>query len=398
MAESVLMNAPAYQTCRLLSKNPAYDTPPSSISSCNLKRKAQEYEDKDQENAHNSKKQRTVHHHDASPSASLPLASIAPPEPLSINGILRQRCRKRLYVTPLHWKLQQLDLLGCRFRGRGEEKKKINHNESEGHVQEPPSLQGQPQGQLQGKVKGTTKYLPTNEVIREASSCLRWVRLASSRAEDVQYLLEHCGMTIDNYSTLSFYFNGRRVAHLHTDGTFLRTSSKLDGPSLAFLNLRSVGIRRDNSIRPRRFKVINPPACNIRRRKQESIRPVNEAEDPYIAAVLIALAQEQQHQQANVAAKQENPLDREYTPDMGPKHYKVFVLALSALETPCLYFYTAQIPSSFLDRLDKPSQNIPSRPFRIRYHRIPLSPVKAMKRVLKFAISLIHDARDTYIF
>jgi hypothetical protein len=39
----------------------------------------------------------------------------AVPEPLSINSILRQHCRSRLYVPPLHWTSDHLQLLDCRF-------------------------------------------------------------------------------------------------------------------------------------------------------------------------------------------------------------------------------------------------------------------------------------------
>jgi hypothetical protein len=37
------------------------------------------------------------------------------PEPLSINSVIRQYCRSRLYVPPLHWTSDHLQLLDCRF-------------------------------------------------------------------------------------------------------------------------------------------------------------------------------------------------------------------------------------------------------------------------------------------
>jgi len=50
-----------------------------------------------------------------------PLASPAPagaqiPEPSSINGILRENNRDRLFVCPLQWTSQHLLLLRCQFR------------------------------------------------------------------------------------------------------------------------------------------------------------------------------------------------------------------------------------------------------------------------------------------
>jgi hypothetical protein len=37
------------------------------------------------------------------------------PEPLSLNGLLRQHCHDRLYVHPLRWTAQHVQLLNCRF-------------------------------------------------------------------------------------------------------------------------------------------------------------------------------------------------------------------------------------------------------------------------------------------
>ena len=37
------------------------------------------------------------------------------PQPLSLNDLLRQHCRDRLYVPPLRWTAQHVQLLKCRF-------------------------------------------------------------------------------------------------------------------------------------------------------------------------------------------------------------------------------------------------------------------------------------------
>jgi hypothetical protein len=37
------------------------------------------------------------------------------PEPASINAILREHCRTRLYVHPIAWTTDQPRLLGCQF-------------------------------------------------------------------------------------------------------------------------------------------------------------------------------------------------------------------------------------------------------------------------------------------
>ena len=40
------------------------------------------------------------------------------PEPSSLNDILRKHNRERLFVRPLHWKPQQLQLLRCQFAAK----------------------------------------------------------------------------------------------------------------------------------------------------------------------------------------------------------------------------------------------------------------------------------------
>jgi hypothetical protein len=48
----------------------------------------------------------------------LPISTVdrlSNPEPLSINGIIRQHCGRRLYVSPLHWTTAHLQFLNCRF-------------------------------------------------------------------------------------------------------------------------------------------------------------------------------------------------------------------------------------------------------------------------------------------
>lgn len=175
----------------------------------------------------------------------------------------------------------------------------------------------------------------------------------------------------------------------------MRTSYESDGPRLAFLSLRGVGVRRNMSIRPWHVRRSSPEYKTLEK-KRNDVRPVNEVEDPYIAAVLIALAQKQQRQQHAVAVTQADTLNRGDASDGESKAYEVFLLAHSAMEKPCLYFYTARIPFSFLDRLDHPSQNIPSLPFRIKYHEISFSSLDAMKKDLEFAISVMHG--DEYVF
>ncbi|KAK0766536.1 hypothetical protein N5P37_000261 [Trichoderma harzianum] len=134
MADAVPSDALDYEACRLSSITLQTDgeTPVATKGICNLKRKTEEGEVKDDTDTQISKKQRALHHHDVSSPGLSPclLALIRPPEPSSINGILRQHCRKSLYVKPLYWKLQHLELLGCQFHAKIEKEQNARHAEN----------------------------------------------------------------------------------------------------------------------------------------------------------------------------------------------------------------------------------------------------------------------------
>ena len=210
---------------------------------------------------------------------------------------------------------------------------------------------------------------------------------------------------------LSFCFNRRKVAALRTDGIFHSSSDSADPPTLAFLDLEAVGSRRDMSVRISSCNRVNLPVDNLRWKHQQRLRPTKEIEDPYIAAVLIALAQQRRCTQS-AGAKANGAIPEvhvEYISPTGPPPIpprlpgdieigqqavtdaKVHVLALPATDERSLYFYTALIPSAFLNRLDRPSQWFSSSPVLISYYRIPLKPREKMIRAVNRALSAVRN-------
>ncbi|KAL6699460.1 hypothetical protein J3F84DRAFT_185394 [Trichoderma pleuroticola] len=252
MADALPSNALECEACRLLSITIQADgeTPAMPTCSCSLKRESEEVEVEDDHDAQISKTQGTIYHHEAPSPRLSPFASIRPPEPSSI---IRQYCRERLYVMPLHWTLQHLDLLGCRFHAQ------IDKGENAFHAENAEGFQVQSQGQpREDQVpRGTTK-LPPDIIIRRAISKFSRDTLPSILSNVMRHILEECGMRCDTFPTLKFYFNGHHVSILYTYGTFLRTSSQFEGPRLAFLSLRDLGVQRDMSIRPRHIKSSSP--------------------------------------------------------------------------------------------------------------------------------------------
>ncbi|KAI1183600.1 hypothetical protein F5B17DRAFT_119546 [Nemania serpens] len=124
-------------------------------------------------------------------------------------------------------------------------------------------------------------HLSTETAIRVAANHL--VRIASNVKQ------------IPLETTPSLYFHQHIVATLQTDGTFSSSSSRLAAPTFACLDLRAVGSCRDKSSKMPRCNRRNPPVDTVRQKWQRRLRPSSEVEDPYIATVLIALAQQRRH-------------------------------------------------------------------------------------------------------
>jgi hypothetical protein len=93
---------------------------------------------------------------------------------------------------------------------------------------------------------------------------------------------------------LSFFLDSRIVYDLPTDGIF---SSDAATPALAFVNLDTVRSLRDMSVNGSYSKRPNGPVASLGQKKLDLLKPPNEPEDPYLAAVLISLAQEQRWRQ-----------------------------------------------------------------------------------------------------
>lgn len=107
---------------------------------------------------------------------------------------------------------------------------------------------------------------------------------------------------------------------LFTDGVF---SVESNIPVLAYLHLSTLQSRRKNSVKVSASNQPNSPVFRLQQKEQRRLQPSKELEDPYIVAVLIALAQEQRTTSASLAA----PALSSSTPGafQAPeqKHYKV---------------------------------------------------------------------------
>lgn len=346
------------------------------------------------------------------------------PERASLNAIIRENNRERLFVQPLHWRSRHLQLLDCRFvlvEADGDAKAETTESRASPETCAADKAMFRQQHQ---------SAKTSAEAIVHAAKCLALTCIAQTRTSLVRDLLlahdmQPCRHVLpsiltrtslgrsrrarngfaDAYSassTLSvdvpLHFDGRRFATLSTDGLYSRPSSGSAAPVLAYLDLEAVGLRRDVSVQPHRRRN-NRPVNRLHGKQARRLRPANELEDAYMAAVLIALAQgrRQYWREAGAQRVEEataaEPSDPTESSHETPTCFTVFLfgtnlssvtqlingLQVHLLAYPVttrarnLYFYTARISAAFLDRFDQPSRYFPSNPLLISYYRILLN-------------------------
>lgn len=122
-------------------------------------------------------------------------------------------------------------------------------------------------------------------------------------------------------------------------------------------------------------------------KRLRSLSPVNSREDPYIAILLIGLAQEQRL----------NPVDGDIAPDNSSKTSPSRITSSPRLQTvllshpedmSCLHVYTSCVSHKLLDRFDFPCRPPPAdaQPWlgmTISHRRLALWPLKTLRRRLE---------------
>jgi hypothetical protein len=206
---------------------------------------------------------------------------------------------------------------------------------------------------------------------------------------------------------------------LATDGVF---SSNSVTPSLAYITFDNIQSLRKKHVYTPPYKIANVPGLRLRQKRLDSLTPQNPAEDPYVVAILIALAQEQQRrlqqqegsqgEGARIIAKDQTSHRCRYHEygslvlskyrANGLEHSKFFqgmFCAISDLArcfiqpkkgpgpspsgvaADALYIYTANIPCGFLDKFDEPPHYSPSCPVAITYRRVPLASSNMLRKL-----------------
>ncbi|KAI2730448.1 hypothetical protein DTO012A7_9726 [Penicillium roqueforti] len=242
--------------------------------------------------------------------------------------------------------------------------------------------------------------------MRGANNLAKRFTLETKQAA-VESILDAYGINPSKSDNLQFYFNRRAVARLRTEGVFLNNSV---APNLAYITFGKIQLLREKHVSykpPRKRDRSNDPGFRLWERKLKLLEPQNPVEDPYIVAILIALAQgqrraqQQESQRADAEIKTENQtshVDADITSSansrtagscslnteqMARKTTNSFkVLALSGIAaTNFLYVYTANIDSEFLEKFDEPSHYSPSCPITITHSRVLLTSPSILRKI-----------------
>lgn len=89
---------------------------------------------------------------------------------------------------------------------------------------------------------------------------------------------------------MPFLYDSRLAVDLQTDGIF---SCHSTSTCLAYITFDTIRELRSNYVYSPPCKKNNLPVLNVRQKRLRSLEPHDQATDPYIVAVLIALAQAQ---------------------------------------------------------------------------------------------------------
>ncbi|KAF5022480.1 hypothetical protein F66182_5452 [Fusarium sp. NRRL 66182] len=249
--------------------------------------------------------------------------------PKSINDIIRQHPRERLYVQPLEWTQLHLDLLKAAFQ-----------EDMLQHLSGPPE-NGKPAG--------------------------RWSRAAERLANSdlknaaIKTLVSEDGGPLRFQRPFGYFcFSPRHEFRLH-GAIFSQRSSGTLAPVFAFMMRGMIGIQREGVFvlpKPRRP---NPPAELLREMRLKKLEPSDPWRDPYILAVLVGMAQSQ-------AEDKQTPR----FPYVDEKNHDY------------MYFYSAGISVAFLSKFEYPAtlakpKDAISSELCIQMKKIPFQPYSTLR-------------------
>ncbi|EEP81834.1 predicted protein [Uncinocarpus reesii 1704] len=274
-----------------------------------------------------------------------------PPAALSIYQLARLHCRERLIVYPLLWTDRHVGLLQCSF-----EHPSIAPPRSWPHtIQKMPGAYS-----IKSLFKDDDDDWGQRDVI----------------IEDVLAGFE-CPLTIIHGNDLYFFFDRRRITLPCL--LFFPQGSDYDDmlsgrvPAVVACTdcarIQDLRYQKVSSCGGRRYSKSTSALIDLKLKK---LTPSNPLQDPYILALLIALAQQQRS-----ALQQTCPKEQDIRPTFSSQ-----VLLIDPSDKANIHLFTADISSSFLDKFKFPSippSTSPSLLVSVRHMMVPYKPSETFR-------------------
>ncbi|UKZ64339.1 uncharacterized protein TrAtP1_005556 [Trichoderma atroviride] len=299
----------------------------------------------------------------SSPSPPSPPSSPSSPNAASLYGIAQRHSRERILVQPLRWTSRHLELLRISF-------------------DEPSPA---PNIEITDCYKG-----PAAPEETRLEYLLQRFHLLKSR-EDYFGALLCCG------SPISFFWADFHIALNRPSINLLSSPAPCEGicfsmpraqwpdpeyPIGAYIDRERIAELRKESLHFHMCNPQNAPVYSMLNHKLEQLRPTNPFKDPYIAALLIAVAQERR-----------SILRAEKPEDLSTLAIYPSQVLYSSESRDYIHLYKADIPCSFLDMLDYPKIAPPEVPrILIQAFKIPRTPVGTFRdRILALVLQTTSD-------
>ncbi|KZL66310.1 transposase [Colletotrichum tofieldiae] len=312
----------------------------------------------------------------------------------SLWSILRLHQRERLVAAPIHWTARHLDLLSCHFIcERRPPVPPRNQQQLLGQVSPPLSpSHDEPGGLVESRsddqAKANSTASPPNDTRDRNSSpkttsptsnslppserhvaTLARCGVTSFKESALRNILAICLQTVEQTSKrLYFRFESHRIrmpcsvfscppsSSLPTDGPRV--------PTIAYLDRGQLRCHREASLQYIYLPRSSKATARLYHRRLGHITPSDPVRDPYIVALLIALAQSQRHRYHE---------SLEARP--APESFKVHALVGDSEDRHHLVVYTAHVPAAALDRFADPHTTPPaSARLAIQTTSLPFQP------------------------
>ncbi|KAI8710777.1 hypothetical protein NCS52_01537500 [Fusarium sp. LHS14.1] len=310
----------------------------------------------------------------------------------SINNLIQAHPREKLFLNPLLWTPRHLQLLDCYFTD-------VN-NDAIGAIRfhvTPPTSPG-----LSDSIEHDGNDPDAPHVQEHSVEPIEVRQLAKSTHRHLKRyalatLLQYTGSAFtESADHLDFYYAGRSAHRIQCllFSQLCESSSYGDSslPQLAYVDYADIDVSRHNVLKPRQPPDghSNGPVQRIFHKQLAKILPKDWSQDPYLALILISIAQAQDR----FLKRHLTSLNTALLKSLIESHNYVPKLLLTCnSDRDAIHLYEAEIPAPFLRKFAEPDYYEGAR-LIIRRKKIPFAPYSSFKNRISDVLSTSGAVKD----